>query len=210
MTTNNDRQNTPPARYPTTRELVAAALADPTTHANRNPTRTSPNYLLPGQDMDGNPRPLVVVALGGRIALVDPDGHATVLPCEAAHDLTATIQDSLCRKVHGGDMTIGQIDLTIDTNLYATANAALSIDVRPHAETAEMRLELIHGRITWPVNQHTLTTIASICTSAAHILRGEIPPPQPHADNTNPQTDTNPSIDERTASQVEHAWLNPT
>ena len=83
-----------------------------------------------------------------------------MLPCEAAHDLATTIEDGLYRKVHGGDMTIGQIGLTIDTNLYATANAALSIDVRPHAEIAHMRLELIHGRITWPVDQHALTTMA--------------------------------------------------
>jgi hypothetical protein len=189
--------------------LIADALADPTT-ANRNPTQTTPNYLLPGKDVDGNPRTLIVVALGDRIALVDPDGHTTILPAEAAHDLATTIDDSLYHKVHGGDMTIGQIDLTIDTNLYATANAALSIDVRPHAETAHMRLELLHGRITWPVDQHTLTTIATTCTNAAHILRGELPPNQPHTHNTDPQTDTTPSTNEHTASQVEQTWLNPT
>jgi hypothetical protein len=165
MTTNNDRQHTPTARYPTTRELIAAALADLTTHANPNPTQTTPNSLLSGQDVDGNPRTLAVVALGGRIALVDPHGHATVLPSEAAHDLTATIEDSLYHKVHGGDMTIGG-EVTVDAKheIFLTEKATVSVTVRPYTETVELNFESISARLTCSPNLNEIRALKQILT----------------------------------------------
>jgi hypothetical protein len=69
-------------RYPTPREIVGAALAQGTALTDQ-PTRTCPNYAVPCEDLDGNPHQLVVVALGGRIALVGPGGSAAVLPADA-------------------------------------------------------------------------------------------------------------------------------
>jgi hypothetical protein len=60
-------------RYPTTCEIVDAALAQGATLTNQ-PTRSCPNYAVPCEDLDGTPHQLVVVALGGRVALVGPGG----------------------------------------------------------------------------------------------------------------------------------------
>ena len=55
-------------RYPTLRELVDAALAQSATLA-AEPTRVCPHYAVPCEDLNGTPHQLVVVALGGRVAL---------------------------------------------------------------------------------------------------------------------------------------------
>jgi predicted lactoylglutathione lyase len=43
-------------RYPTTREIVDAALAQGAT-LTAEPTRIHPNYAVPCEDLDGNPCP---------------------------------------------------------------------------------------------------------------------------------------------------------
>ena len=82
-TSTNDQHHAPVARYPTTREMVATALADPATYTNHEPTPARPNCVLACEDVDGNPRQLIVVALGGRMALANSDGDTTVWTYEA-------------------------------------------------------------------------------------------------------------------------------
>jgi hypothetical protein len=92
-------------RYPTTRELVNAALAHSAT-LGAEPTPICPNYAVPCEDLDGNPHQLVVVALGGRIALVGPGDTTTVLHPHAVEALDGSLHAA---KLIAGPARIGWV-----------------------------------------------------------------------------------------------------
>lgn len=175
-TTSDDQHDNPVARYPTTRELVAAALADPATYTNHEPTPARPNCVLACEDVDGNPRQLIVIALGGRMALADRDDPhlTTVWTYKAADQLRGIIDDAFYPTVHGGDMTIGNIPIAAFTDIGIHADSTLSIEVSPYTKTVGFRIESGQVILTWQGDQEMLTAIADMCVAAGHVLRGDV------------------------------------
>ena len=88
-------------RYPTAKEVIDAALTGSATLVEA-PTETCPNYAVPCEDLDGNVHRLVVVPLGGRVALVGPGGETAVLPEESVGALAGSLEDTLVVKVMEG------------------------------------------------------------------------------------------------------------
>src|SRR5215211_2662834 len=110
MTDQSNAQPAPPpihdrtgsGHYPTAQEIIQAAVAAPDKYTNSAPSQPRPNYSIPCTDPDGNPHKLVVVPLGGRVALVGPAGAAAVLHEEHVGALAGSLEDTLVIKVHGG------------------------------------------------------------------------------------------------------------
>src|SRR5215470_1359218 len=138
------------ARYPTTQQIVDAALVQRAT-LSAQPTGTCPNYAVPCEDLDGTPRQLVVVALGGRVALVGPGGMTAVLPAHAVGTLGDSLHDTLVAKVHGGDVCTGDVEMFFKNDTFTTEKADVSITARPYTKTVELNFEFISARLTcWP------------------------------------------------------------
>lgn len=76
-------------------------------------------------------------------------------------------------------MTVGDINITADAELSVIANAHLSVELRPYANAAEVRIEFPQARLTWPADHEMLVAMADMCTTAAQALRGEVPFQQP-------------------------------
>lgn len=129
-------------RYPTTREIVGAALAHGAALAV-GPTRSCPNYAVPCEDLDGNPHRLVVVALGGRIALVGPGGVTAVLCAEAVSALGDPLEDILVAKVHGGEVRTGDVEVAAKHEVFISERANVSVIARPYTETIELNFEFL-------------------------------------------------------------------
>jgi hypothetical protein len=134
-------------RYPTIREIVDAALAPGATLSAR-PTRICPNYAVPCEDLDGTAHQLVVVALGGRVALVGPGGATAVLPAHAVGALGDSLHDTLVAKVHGGDVCTGEFEVAAKHEVFLTEKAGVSVMARPYTETVELGFEFISARFT--------------------------------------------------------------
>jgi len=137
-------------RYPTTREIIDAALAQSATLTDE-PTKACPNYAVLCEDLDGNPHQLVVVALGGRIALVGPAGTTAVLREHAVGALGDSLENTLVAKVHGGNVRIGEVELTAKHEVFIEEKANVSVTAHPYTTTVELNFEFISARLTcWP------------------------------------------------------------
>jgi len=137
-------------RYPTAREIVDAALARGAT-LSAEPTGACPNYAVPCEDLDGAAHQLVVVALGGRVALVGPGGMTAVLPAQAVGALGDSLQDTLVAKVYGGDVCTGEVEMAAKHEVFLTEKADVSVTARPYTKTVELGFEFIGARFTcWP------------------------------------------------------------
>jgi len=138
------------ARYPTTREIVDAALAQGATLSVK-PTGASPNYAVPCEALDGIPHQLVVVALGGRVALAGPGDMTAVLPAHAVGALGDSLHDTLVAKIHGGNVCTGEVEMAAKHEVFLTEKADVSVTARPYTKTVELNFEFISARLTcWP------------------------------------------------------------
>jgi hypothetical protein len=139
-------------RYPTIREIVEVALAGSAALAVK-PTGTCPNYAIPCEDLDCNPHRLVVVALGGRVALADPSsGASAVLDSDSVGALLAGgIEDRLAVEVHGGEVRTGKVTIDAKIEVFDREQANVSVTARPYAKEIELDFEFMDARLTcWP------------------------------------------------------------
>jgi hypothetical protein len=158
-------------RYPTTREIVDAALAPGVTPAAR-PTRSCPNYVVPCEDLDGTAHQLVVVALGGRVALVGPGGTTTVLPAHAVGALGDSLHDTLVAKVHGGDVCTGELEVAAKHEVFLTEKADVSVTARPYTKTVELGFEFFSARFTCWLTLDEIRALTRMLTDAETTMLG--------------------------------------
>jgi hypothetical protein len=124
-------------RYPTAAEIVRAAVAASDLYGIQ-PTRDCPHYVVPYEDLDGNSARLVVVPLGGRVALAWPNGDTAVLPYEGVAALS-WLEETLIVKVHGGDECMGKVTMTVHNNVTLYDDGAkLSVTATPYRQCAVM------------------------------------------------------------------------
>lgn len=167
-------QPTSPNRYPTAREIVQAALATPATYTNNAPpTKSRPNYVVPCEDLDGNAGRLVVVPLGGRMALVGPGGDTAVVRGEDVVGLQ-WLDETLVIDVHGGNVQVGSVEITTDMDARLLDDATLSVEAYPYDKAASIQIEGMHWRVSWPASIDSLRKIRDVCEAAEQVLLGAV------------------------------------
>jgi len=91
----------PATHHPTTTEIVQPAMVATATQATGSSTEYSP-HSLPCTDLEGNEHELLVVPLGGRVALACPEGATALLSDTTVYALAESLPRMLVATVHAG------------------------------------------------------------------------------------------------------------
>ncbi|HEY0636504.1 MAG TPA: hypothetical protein VGD67_02550 [Pseudonocardiaceae bacterium] len=172
-----------PARYPTAREVVSAAMT--TEGTDRGPDR----FLYRCQDLDGAEHILFLVPLGQRIAMVFPEGATAVLDQQAVLDLGRELDDAFMADAPGGLTKLGEATGQLATSLMLhdpdaetagfhdlTEPGSASVDARAHATQAALRLSSVNARATLTVDLAAVRALKDMFTDAEHMMLGNVPP----------------------------------
>lgn len=128
---------------------------------------------MPCEDLDGQPVRLVVVALGGRVALAGPDNTVMVLPERAAGALN-WLETIVVTTVHGGNEDMGETTASVRAEVHTLYddNATLSITACPYDEHATIDISTVQAHITVEITLDAVRAVRQMCADTELVMMG--------------------------------------